>query len=433
MSDDVVPPAILEAWSLLQDFLREAPEGSFLDELTTRLDDDLVNEVPELAGDAALRDDLDASTHALLGAFFRTIADDPMGAIDIPPAVLGLARTMAIRKHDVGPLLRAYRVGQRLAWRELIDIVGEQIEDAHLRLQTMTFLFDRLSRELERIVDASVAVFTEERDRWLTGAMARRSDTIQAILRGDAVDRDEATRVLGHRLSRHQLGLLLWLDDASTEVDPLRLLEATAQSAADALGSAPPLTLPEGARSLWAWLSVQHDTGLDRLDLALASAANGLHIAAGVAAYGVPGFRTSHQQALLARRVAQAADVPAAITRYADVQVVSAFLADPESMRELVARELGGLAVADETTSKLRETTLEVLRAGGSARDAAAALGVHKNTVLYRLRSIEEALGRPLDTRLLSLEIALQIVEQLGESVLPADSTNRFSRARSRA
>jgi hypothetical protein len=190
MPDDEVPPAILEAWGLLQDFLRHAPEGAFLREMTTRLDDDLVVEVPELAGDPALRADLDASTHALLNAFFRTIADDPMATIEIPPPVLGLARTMAFRNHDVGPLLRAYRVGQRLAWRELIEIIGGQIEDVELRLQSMTFLFDRLSRELERIVDASVAVFTEERDRWLTGAMARRADTISALLAGEAVDRD---------------------------------------------------------------------------------------------------------------------------------------------------------------------------------------------------------------------------------------------------
>jgi DNA-binding PucR family transcriptional regulator len=422
MSADEVPPAVLEAWGQLQDFLRHAPEGEFLSEMATRLDDELVTEVPALAGDPALRSDLDASTQALLEAFFRTIADDPTGSIDIPPAVLGLARTMAFRKHDVGPLLSAYRVGQRLAWRELIEIIGGQVEDADLRLQTMTFLFDRLSRELERIVDASVAVFTEERDRWLTGAMARRTDTVQSLLAGEPVDRDEASRVLGHRLSRHQLGLLLWLDETSPETDPLRHLETAAQSAADILGSPAPLTVPDGSRSLSAWLSVPHDADLGRLDLVIESAARGLHIAAGVPAYGVPGFRSSHQQALLARRVAQASDVPAPVTRYADVEVVSAFLADPEAMRELVARELGGLAVTDDTTRRLRETALAVLRAGGSARDAAAALGVHKNTVLYRLRGIEEVLGHPLESRRLPLEIALQIVEQIGESVLPTGS-----------
>jgi len=416
MADDAVPPAILEAWGLLQDFLRAAPEGEFLSDLTRRLDDDLVNEVPELATDPALRSYLDASTHALLDSFFRTIAEDPMASIDIPPAVLGLARTMAIRNHDVGPLLRAYRVGQRLAWRELLVIVSDQIEDADLRLETMTFLFDRMSNELERIVDESVAVFTEERDRWLTGAMARKADTVQALLRGDVVDRDEATRVLGHRLSRHQLGLLLWLDESVPDAEPMRRLETAAQLAAEALGCPPPLTLPEGSDSLSAWLNVPHDADPGRLDQATGT---GLRIAAGVAAYGVEGFRISHQQALLARRVAQASDTPAPVTRYADVEVVSAFLADPASMRELVARELGGLAVPDDTTRKLRETALALFRAGGSARDAARSLGVHKNTVLYRLRSIEEVLGGPLGSRRLPLEVALQIVDQLGESVLP--------------
>lgn len=420
MPDDDVSATILEAWGLLQDFLRQAPEGEFLRDLTRRLDDDLVSEVPELAGDPALRNYLDASTHALLASFFRTIAEDPMASIDIPPAVLGLARTMAIRNHDVGPLLRAYRVGQRLAWRELLVIVSEQIVDVELRLETMTFLFDRMSQELERIVDASVAVFTEERDRWLTGAMARKADTVQALLRGDVVDRDEATRVLGHRLSRHQLGLLLWLDESVPDAEPMRHLETAAQSAAEALGCPPPLTLPEGSRSLSAWLSVPPDTDPGRLDLVSGSGSPGLRIAAGVAAYGVEGFRISHHQALLARRVAQASDWPAAITRYADVEVVSAFLDDPESMRELVARELGGLAVSDDTTRKLRETALAVLRAGGSARDAARALGVHKNTVLYRLRSIEELLGGPLESRRLPLEVALLIVDQIGESVLPS-------------
>ncbi len=358
-------PRPSEAWGLLQDFLREAPEGEFLRDLTRRLDDDLVNEVPELASDPALRSYLDASTHSLLDSFFRTIAEDPMATIDIPPAVLGLARTMAIRNHDVSPLLRAYRVGQRLAWRELLVIVSEQIEDVELRLQTMTFLFDRMSTELERIVDALGCGVHRGADRWLTGAMARKVDTVQALLRGDVVDRAKATRVLGHRLSRHQLGLLLWLDDTVADASRCVASNTAAQSAAEALGCPPPLTLPEGSGSLSAWLSVPHYVDPVRLDQV---AGPGLRIATGVAAYGVEGFRVSHQQALLARRVAQSSDAPAAVTRYADVEVVSAFLADPASMRELVARELGGLAVPDDTTCKLRGTALALLRAGQRAR-----------------------------------------------------------------
>lgn len=88
-------------------------------------------------------------------------------------------------------------------------------------------------------------------------------------------------------------------------------------------------------------------------------------------------------------------------------------------MRDLVAGELGALGRPGETNRRLRETALAVLRAGGSAREAAVSLGVHKNTVLYRLPQIEELLTHPLDERRLPLEMALEIVERLGDGVLP--------------
>jgi DNA-binding PucR family transcriptional regulator len=99
--------------------------------------------------------------------------------------------------------------------------------------------------------------------------------------------------------------------------------------------------------------------------------------------------------------------------------VLSPFLDDPEALADLVATELAGLAGSDGDATRLRETALAYLRASGNARDAAILLGVHKNTVLYRLRSIEEALGHPLTERRLTLEIALHLVEVLGPKVLP--------------
>jgi carbohydrate diacid regulator len=67
----------------------------------------------------------------------------------------------------------------------------------------------------------------------------------------------------------------------------------------------------------------------------------------------------------------------------------------------------------------LRETTLAYLRTGGNARDAATAIHVHKNTVLYRLNAIGKALGHEVEPHRLGLEVALEIVEQLGDNVLP--------------
>jgi DNA-binding PucR family transcriptional regulator len=364
-----------------------------------------------------MRAALDTSTHDLIAGFLRSIAED-RDILDIPMATLDLARTIALRRHDVGLLLRAYRIGQRLAWSELLPVLTEEISDPELRFAALTALFDRLTSELERVIDESVNVFTQERDRWLSGSLARKTNLVHAILRGEPVDADEATRVLEHRMHRYQLALLLRLEEESAEPDALSTLEAAVQEIGRLLGTRDALTLPDGTRSLQGWFGVGRNPDLTGLDSVVQSWP-GMRAAVGLAEYGIPGFRTSHRQAVIASRVARSARDARPVSRYRDVALVGAFLDDVESMRDLVARELGGLVAKDASTARLRETLLAYLRAGGSARDAAAAIGVHKNTVLYRLPRIEEQLGHAVDERQLTLEMALEIVSQLGDFVLP--------------
>jgi len=411
LTDDVA-----QAWSLLRGFFDGARDPAAVADLAARLNDALVEEVPELA---PLRTDLDGSTSALLLAFFAVSVDDPAAEIEITGAVLDLARTLAIRTPDMGVLLRAYRIGQRLAWREFTAVMNREIADPELRLAGMTFLFERLSAELERVVDVSVAVFTAERDQWLGGALARKAELVQALLYGEALDADESTRVLGHRLHPGQWGILVWQADPQDAADALQRLETLARDLATALKAPAPLTIPAGARALSAWFNLSEDPSPEVLARVVARAGRGIHLAAGSVSPGIVGFRASHRQAALARRVAQASSTPSTVTTYRAVAAISPFLDDPEALAELVRTELGALAARDDNSDRLRETALAYLRAGCSARDAADRLGVHKNTVLYRLRGIEEGLGRPLAERTLALEVALELVERLGVEVLP--------------
>jgi len=398
----------------LEDFLSAIQDRAFQHELADRLNDALASEMPELA-DVTLRSTFDASTRSLAAELFHLYATDLTSTLTVPPAALEFARALAVRRHDVVVLLRAYRIGQRLTWAELFRLLADKVPDPELRIQVLTRLLERISLELERVVEACVEVFTEERDRWLSGTMARKADLVATILNGDPVDAGEATRALGHRLLRHQLAVLFWVDGSGPERDALSRLERAARDVATRLGTPPPLTLPHGTRSLRAWVELSANPDLG----ALAELSwEGLHAAAGLPAYGVDGFRASHRQALLASRVAQASDAPAAVTSYDDVALVAAFLDDRTAMHDLIVRELGSLTRRETAAQRLRETALAYLRAGGSARDAAEAISVHKNTVLYRLRGIDEALGHPIDERRLPLEIALTLVETLGDGVL---------------
>lgn len=67
---------------------------------------------------------------------------------------------------------------------------------------------------------------------------------------------------------------------------------------------------------------------------------------------------------------------------------------------------------------ELRETLRVVLACGSSTRQAASALHMHRNTVLYRLRRIEELIGWRITDRRPTLEVALNLAHMLGEDVL---------------
>jgi DNA-binding PucR family transcriptional regulator len=91
---------------------------------------------------------------------------------------------------------------------------------------------------------------------------------------------------------------------------------------------------------------------------------------------------------------------------------------DPELIGDFMRRRLGGLAADDANTRRLRENVLVWLREGGSATRAAARLNTHRNTVLYRLQRVEEALGRSLGEDRLGLELALTLAERMGLGML---------------
>jgi DNA-binding PucR family transcriptional regulator len=386
-----------------------------LAQLGAEIDDALVLAMPELAADESVRSDLRASTRAVLRSFITALARDTDEEYELPPEARDLARAFARRRIDLAAMLRIYRVGQDIMWRRIMDTVWSDVPDEQLGRAILRRIWEQLARRLDTSLDTLVATYTDERERRLRGALARRVETVEALLRGDAVDPDEAEATLGHPLRRHQTAFVLWAGEGAG--DPLARMEDHAAALADALGGSRALALPAGARALWAWVATDREPSLSRLRAL--RAADGVRAAAGTTGYGITGFRASHREALRAQRVASAGAGERTLTLYGDVELVALVSEDPDVMRALVARELGGLAARDAASTRLRETALAYLRAGGNARVAADTLGTHKNTILYRMRSVEEMLGRPVQERRLNLEIALAVVEAFGERVLP--------------
>ncbi|HEY3006240.1 MAG TPA: helix-turn-helix domain-containing protein [Kribbellaceae bacterium] len=79
---------------------------------------------------------------------------------------------------------------------------------------------------------------------------------------------------------------------------------------------------------------------------------------------------------------------------------------------------LGQLADDDEHQGRLRETVRVFLATGNSFATTAERLVLHRNTVQYRVRKAEEAVGHPIQDHRADIELALRVCQVLGATVL---------------
>jgi DNA-binding PucR family transcriptional regulator len=102
-----------------------------------------------------------------------------------------------------------------------------------------------------------------------------------------------------------------------------------------------------------------------------------------------------------------------ACAAYPEVALEALLVGYPEAARRFAERELGDLAAADDATLRLASTLAIFLEEGASFVRAARRLGVHANTVAYRVRRAESLLGRPVGERQLELRVALRLARLL--------------------
>jgi DNA-binding PucR family transcriptional regulator len=270
---------------------------------------------------------------------------------------------------------------------------------------------------VDRISEDVVIAYQQERDNWMRNRIAARSARVMALLTSARVDIAEVEKTLGYRLGQTHVGVIAWSDDSVASADRLSRLERTVTRLAEAAGSSrAPLFVAPDESTVWAWLPRATTTAFE----ASAPDDEAVWVAIGDPAVGVDGFRLTHRQARQAQGVALAADPArrARLTEWAKVGAIALMCADREALAAWVHDTLGELANDDEGMGRLRETLSIFLTTGGSFTASAQQLLLHKNTVQYRVRKAEDAIGRPLQARRLDVELALQACQWLGSVVL---------------
>jgi purine catabolism regulator len=259
-------------------------------------------------------------------------------------------------------------------------------------------------------------------------------EILDGALRSEATLLQQARR-LGHDLLAEHVAIIARIDSGgagpvragSAEDRWERLEEAAARIGAH-----------RGQSALWRMrnnsaefvLSARQDCDERRLaeavrdDLrALVQRGDGaVSLGVGTVREGIAGIRRSHEEARQALLLGRRLHGPGHVTHFGNLGVYRLIFAVehlPE-LRDLYTETLGSLLAYDRQNSAELVSTLDAFfAANGSPKEAAERLGVHRNTVLYRLDRIREITGYDLDDAAvrLRLQLALHINLALGDAL----------------
>ncbi len=394
----------LDAW--VASYVAEASSDANVEKFVQAVNSVILAQIPEIAENARLREELHASTKSHWRSFLTVLEREEPDLL-LPPQAVDVAVSLARRGLDVGILLKVYRVAADGTWEFLVTVADAVPDNGPARSDVLKFLWGRASRWINDSIDQLVLAYFTEREAVFEGAFARRNETIQSLLRGDAIPVDTAATDLGHPIRAQQTGLVLWFDEATPDGSSADL-EAVAQAIAREVTAPRPLTVAPGTRELWAWLATRQAPDLAGLEAIVERC--GARAAVGGPSPGVEGFRTSHREAVAAQRLVLRAGGGDAVTVYADVELACLMSEQPEAAHRLVERELGKLAEPDPALDIVRATLSHYLRNGSNIVLTASGLFVHRNTVRYRLDQAEQLIGHPLTERRTEMDVALRLV-----------------------
>lgn len=323
----------------------------------------------------------------------------PEAPFELVPSARAVALEAARRHLGLPLLLKVYQRAQEASWDFAVQVVRQAPDDLdHEAL--LVWFWTKATTWFGSSVEQSVLIHQAETNRIRQRGDARRFEVVSQALSTRSVSPAELSAALdGHPINIS--GHVALVAHAIT-ADSIEQLESALTAVTRRAGHARSVLVRPGGREMWAWLALSElpdtvtDTGIDP---------TAVRVTLGVGGSGLDGFVAAHLDAQAAQRVALAPGRRQPVTAYDDVAALVLVSHDPAAAERFTRTTLRGLA--DPSQSRLRETVREVLTSAETADRLAERLGVHKNTIRYRMAQAERLLGHPLRERAGDLLLAL--------------------------
>jgi hypothetical protein len=326
--------------------------------------------------------------------FLRLVVDPEADVRSARATYVNLGRGEYHAGRSLDALLAAYRVGARLAWRRFV----ETGRDAGLAPEVLYDLGEAIFAYIDEISAESADGYAREQSAAAGEAQRRRRRLVLALAE-DPPASEEAIRTVaaaaGWQLPRRLAALVV----PGEEGAPEDRLDADAAALARRVGSDAVGAEVDGRLCVFV-----PDPGAPGRRRAFESVLGSTRAALGPA---MPWPRASAS----VRRAVSALALPLDGLVVADEHLATLLLgADPVLGAELAAARLAPLDTLAERQRERMESTLRAwLDRPGQVQAVAAALGVHPQTVRYRMARLRELFGERLEDPEARFELGLAL------------------------
>ena len=273
-----------------------------LPDLTPAMTAMFIDNIPEFRHDQAVQRLMVASTSSNLSAVVDMLMlGISLEDISVPPAAAEYARRFAQHDLSLEALLRAYRLGEHTFLQWVIQDLSQRSMPADDALAVTSRVALLVNGYIDRVIEGLTKIYQIERQRWEERSDATRAAQVRAVLAAEGLTTSMAEQMLGLALRGWHIAAVAWVSAS----DEAAHLHAVGRLLAEASGRTPVIVHAD-ASTIWAWMSFPDRPSLDLDPLATRLAEHGaLRIALGEPGAEVAGFRTSHEEALRARQVAE--------------------------------------------------------------------------------------------------------------------------------
>ncbi|MBN9622491.1 MAG: hypothetical protein J0H06_05975, partial [Actinobacteria bacterium] len=276
-----------------------ADDPDWFKELAAQITGRVFAEFEEAYADPEARGRFRASVESTLRLLVYMIRDhvSPEEA-RLTPAPLERIRLDAQRGLPLEHILRGLQMGHGL----LLGRLAAAAHDSFAEADDLSAAFRRASRwtfeYAEVLSSLLVRAYTAERVRWLESGVARRLETVRALLSGAPGDASAASARLGYDLSRRHVAAIVWA--CGPDVGEASL-EHAARSLLEGLEVVGPLVVAMPGGFVGMWYGGRSEAGAPPPAPPDLARFPGVRVAVGNPNPGPDGFARSHHEALDAR------------------------------------------------------------------------------------------------------------------------------------